>query len=214
MRDVPCTAVEAVAGPDGRVTATGLAGAGAPDAAARAAVEAAAGQHNGPLEWRVVRFDGPYCGVVDLLRWVKADAPPRAAFDFTLRGGRTRFRNLEVVAPVITAPAFPGHLRLAYFANRGGVDQLYPAGAAPEQALKPGAPVPLGDPRTGGWAVGGPFGTDMMLAIMSSAPLPMPPRPDGETSDSYLAVLRRAIEAARRDGTTVLARAVVLQTQP
>lgn len=209
-----CTAVEAAIAPDGRITATGLAGAGTPDAAARAAVEAAAGQRGKSADWQVVRFDGPYCGVVDLLRWIKADSPPGAAFDFTLRGGRTRYRNLEVIAPVITVPAFPGHLRLSYFQNKGNVDHLYPAGGSPDQVLKPGAPVPLGDPRTGGWEVGNPFGTDMMLAVMSSVALPMPPRPGSETSGSYLAVLRRAIEAARRDGATVLARVVVVQTQP
>ena len=209
-----CTAVEVATGADGRITATGLAGAGAPNAAARAAVLAAAGQRGGAADWRVELFDGPYCGIVDLLRWIRAGASPGAAFEFTMPGGRTPLYDMDVVAPVITAPAFAGHLQLAYFAQRGGVDQLYPAGGLPDRALKPGAPVPLSDLQVAPWAVGGPFGTDMMLAVMSSVALPMPPRLGNEDAGPYLAMLRRAIETARRDGATVLARAVVLQTQP
>ena len=209
LAGVRCTDLETTIGPDQRIVVTGAAGGGGPEGAARVALDGMAGARAGsPIDWRAARFDGPYCPVVDLVRWIRAGAPP--GFEFTLQGAGKPFRDRARVLPLITAPAFPAHLRLSYFQQNGSVDHLYPTGADP--VWRPSSSVVFTGAESAGWSVGPPFGTDMILAVMSSVPLPS--RPAAEPSETYLAVLRTAIEAARRGGATVLARVIVLQTQP
>ena len=210
LRDVACTLLEASTGPDNRTSVTGLAGTGTPDFTARAAL-GAIGIRPGTLDWRATRFDGPYCDVMDTLRTIRnarAAAPP--SFDLSLRGNRTRLRNGEIMAPVITAPAFPAHLQLAYIQSDRTVVHLFPTAATPDRLLAPGATVPVGDPRTGGWAVGDPFGTDMMVAIMSSEPLPL--RQDDESADAFLVALHRTADQVIQNGGTVATRIIAIQT--
>ncbi len=206
-----CTALETAvtgSGAGQRLTVTGAAGADGPEAAARAAIEAAWGRTSG-IDWQVSRFNGPYCPVVNLVRALNGKA---GEFAFTVRNGGQILHDRDLIVPVLTAPGFPAHLRLSYFQQNGTVDHLVQPRSGPP--YPPGAPITLaGQDNSGGWQVGPPFGNDMMLAIMSSAPLKLASRPEEESSEIYLAALQRAADAAKREGVTVLARVVVLQTE-
>ena len=210
FRDVACTLLDARTGPDNRLVVNGLAGAGAPETAALALV-AAPGARAVAVDWRATRVDGPYCGVIDTLRAIRNAQGAMPSFELSLRGNRPKLRNGEVMAPVITAVPFPGHLQLVYFQSDGTVVPLFPAPGAQDR-VQPGAAPRMGDPKTGGWPVSEPFGTDMMVAVVSSETLPAGPA--DASPASYLAALRRAADQLIRKGSPVLVRALPVQTTP
>jgi len=153
-------------------------------------------------------FDGPYCPALDMLRPVlaSAGAAPRVA---TL--GRTPFLSGDLLRFDVTMPDWPGHLYVAYFMKSGEVAHLVPSALHPA-----GAVVRLGEPRAGfpGWEVSEPFGTDLLVAVVSEAPLFGASRPFVETQEAYLAALGEALRGARQAGRRVLIRPLVVETAP
>ena len=81
-------------------------------------------------------------------------------------------------------PGFAGELRVDYLGHDGSVVHLYPTAADPAQKVAaqparrfaPGERLSLGDSGPGKpiWEVGPPYGTDMIIAVASSAPLLTP----------------------------------------
>ena len=69
---------------------------------------------------------------------------------------------------------------------------------------------PNGDPLVG--HVSEPYGTDIVVAIVSSQPLFAARRPDAEAGEAYLNALDAAVEDLRRRGGRVAADAIVLTT--
>ena len=160
----------------------------------------------GAAELAVQTFEGPYCPALDLVRPVLAavGAAPRTALS-----GRTPLRAGDLLRFEVSMPPWPGLLHVAYFMSSGEVAQLV-TGAA-HQA---GATVRLGDPRAGfpGWEVSEPFGTDLLLAIVSDGPLFTAPRPTVEPQAAFLAALGEAIRNARQAGRRVVVRPLVVET--
>jgi hypothetical protein len=111
----------------------------------------------------------------------------------------------------VTMPPWPAHLYVAYFMKSGEVAHLVPS-----TQHEAGARVRLGDPAPGfpGWEIDEPFGTDLMVVVASEQPLFPGRRPFLEAQDAYLAALRAALEGARRQGSRVLVRPVVVETAP
>jgi hypothetical protein len=74
--------------------------------------------------------------------------------------------------------------------------------------------VRLGEPRAGfpGWEVSEPFGTDLLVALVSEGPLFTTPRPEVEPQASYIAALSQALALARQAGRRVQVRPVVVAT--
>ncbi len=208
---VACTLPSATSGPGGTVTITGLAGVGAPAAALRQAVEAA-----GPAgtDWRVASFDGPYCPVLDLLRGVPGAAS--AGLSLAQDGGPAPLEDNQTIALHATMPGFSGYLHMAYIQHNESVSPLVPGPDYPVQTYPARTSIALGQPHKGspGWVVGPPFGTDMVVAVASTAPLFAKALPDDQTLTAYLSGLQSAMEAVRRRGGTVAVAAVVLDTRP
>ena len=211
LAGVPCTLLRATAGVDGRVGVAGLVG--------TAAAEDTALQHAaGAAIWTVRRFDGPYCPVLDLLRALP-DAALGAAPGLALAqdGGPATLQDNELIALHATMPGFAGFLHVAYVQHdeqRHGpatASPLVPGPGYPAQTYPARASVALGSP---GWTVGPPFGTDMIVAIVSTAPLFTKPPPADQPLPAYLASLGSAIDGLRRRGGTVSATATVLDTRP
>jgi len=153
-------------------------------------------------------FDGPYCPALDLLRPVLAavGAAPRVnalGSSPLLAGDLLRFD--------VTMPEWPGHLYVAYFMKSGEVAHLVPSANHPA-----GAVVRLGEPRAGfpGWEVSEPFGTDLLVAVVSEAPLFGTMRPLVEPQEAYLAALGEALRIARDAGRRVRVRPLVIETAP
>jgi hypothetical protein len=153
-------------------------------------------------------FEGPYCPALDLLRPVLA--PPDAAPQVQV-AGRLPLRAGQLLRFDVTMPDWPGHLYVAYFMKSGEVAHLVPS--ARHAA---GATVRLGEPRAGfpGWEVSEPFGTDLLVAVVSEAPLFGTGRPLLESQDAYRAALSAALAQAQAAGQRVLVRPMVIETTP
>jgi predicted Ser/Thr protein kinase len=211
VRPIACTLATATRGTGNAVAVAGLAGSGAPEAALRSAVTDAASAAT--LDWKVRAFAGPYCGAVDLLRPLGA-----SGLTMTLDGGATALHDGDKVVIDVTLPPAARYLVVDYLANDGSIAHLAPTGPGAVQPVAPGSRVVLGkpDPKTGfqGWEVGPPYGTDMIIAIASSAPLFTRPRPANDTTEAYLRDLDAAIATLRKRGDSLAGTALLLDTAP
>jgi serine/threonine-protein kinase len=209
-RTAPCALAHFTVTADGQVTATGPVGAGQPEAVLRAAVQSAI--HGAPLAWAMRPVDGPYCGVLDLLRpLAQADGP---ALGLDLRDGRWRLTEGDAILPELTLPDFPAYVRLDYVSHDGSVVHLLPAAGGQQAPFAPRQPLAPGDPAKGVGEVAPPFGSDLIIAIVSSAPLFPPGQPAAGTLAAYVPALGEALAAAEASGARVAARALPIETAP
>jgi eukaryotic-like serine/threonine-protein kinase len=215
-----CALIEGSVSGSLEVALRGIAGPGVQDefqqTAARDAVP-------GTIQWNVESADSVFCRTLDLLRSIAPPfgaAGPRLALG--LADGRTTLRDGERIRPRLAMPDFPGYLRVDYIGADGNVQHLYPqstepggTGAVKDRMLAPRERVNLGDPMPGqpAWNVGEPYGTDMIIAVASTAPLFGAPRPvDGERVEEYLRDLEAAVAAARAVGVRVMGSALLVET--
>jgi serine/threonine-protein kinase len=193
---------------EGWVNVYGIVGAGGPDAALRAAVQkAAAGTQ---LSWLMRPVDGPYCDALDLIRPIAQPSSP--PLGLTLKDDITHLHDGDAIRPIVKLPDFPAHLQVDYLSHDGSILHLFPDASHKDKVFAANAVVPLGDPKLGVGAVGPPFGTDMILAIASSAPLFAQRRPDEDTVAAYLPALRAALDAAQAKGVRLTGRALPVDT--
>jgi chemotaxis protein MotB len=173
--------------------------------AAEPGLRAALQARGAPAEAYAARgFEGPFCGVLAALRQV----PAEGALDLVGSGPLAAGTLLRLDAAM---PAWGGQLAVFHVSTAGEVVRL-----DQRTGLAPGARLRLGEPggSFGGWPVDAPFGTDLVLAVASEGPLFPGLRPQGEPVADFAAALATAVEAARRDGRRVAARAVVVETVP
>jgi serine/threonine-protein kinase len=208
---VACSLVHGTAAED-RVTLRGVVGRGAPERALRAALASGAGAL--PSDWRVASFDAPFCTALDTLRPVAQPFGAPGGMSVSLAGEATRLRDGELVTVVVNGPDFPAYVYVSFLVHDGTLAHLHPTPTDPSRALPPGGALRLGDPAIGGpaWAVGPPYGMDLVIAVASSIPLFERPRPDDEDTGAYLRALRTAMEQARRRGARLAVDAWLLET--
>lgn len=205
---IGCSLLQSGVGSDGRPMLTGLVGTGAPTEAAQRAVDAAAASRSA-VSWNLQSFEGPFCPVLDYLRSL-----PDTGLRLDQDGGRTALADGELIAMRITMPGFAGFLHVAYLQSNQLVSTLVPGPGYPPQTYGARATGMLGTKRedSPGWQVGKPFGTDMIVAIVSTAPLFSKPLPDDQPLGAYLSSLRSAIDTLRRRGGTVAVAAQTVET--
>ena len=213
MTGLRCTLASGDVTGSGLATIAGVAGAGEPQDALRRAIGAA-----GPAatDWRVAAFDGPYCGMLDVLRPVAGGAgPAEARMQLSFANGVSTLSDNAPIAFSVTLPNFAGYVQVDYLQADGTVTHLVPSAAYPQRTFAAGARAELGRPRPDftGWRVGSPFGTDMVTAIVSTAPLFSQARPDGEPTDAYVRDLQAAMDDIRRRGGSLAASAALLNTR-
>ncbi len=213
---VGCTLVGgSVPDQGGDVLLTGVAGRGVPTTDLHNAITSAA--PTAAIDWRVASFDGPYCRALDVLRPIEAGfAVPGNGFKVALRNGTRALTDGELITIDLTLPNYPTWLLVDYLQHDGTVVHLYPTAKNPARLFPADSHQSVGDPAAGGekWEVGAPYGSDMIIAIASSAPLFKQKRKDLEQTDEYLRSLQAAIQAAERRDVRLSARAVVLTTKP
>ena len=176
----------------------------------------------GTIEWRVAGVDGMFCPALEILQSI---APQFGATEphvaLTLADDRLALRDGERIRPRLVMPGFGGYLRLDYIAHDGNVQHLYPqmADASGTVADKPrvfkaGEVVKLGDPPPGqpAWEAGPPYGTDMIVAVVSSEPLFTRPRPGNvEPAVGYLRDLAGVVQAVRGGGAKLVGSALLVE---
>jgi serine/threonine-protein kinase len=207
LRSADCSLTEATVQGSG-VVVSGVVGK-AHESALRDAVQAAlpAGSPAGVLNLRLQSFPSDtYCGVLDLVRGASGGWVP-----VSLTTGDAVLRDADPMLPRITVPDFPAWLTLDYFQNNDEAARLVPDPVHKAVLLSPGQSVTYSDKN---WAAGEPFGTDMIIAIASSAPIKASAPAGGEKTKAYLAVLGRALRDAKQRNVTVYAGATMVRTEP
>ena len=208
-----CTLAQGSVGSNGGVTLGGLAGAGAPSETLQ---QKAAATGAATVASQLRTFDGPYCPVLDLLRPLREVAGARPATLTQEPSTGVLHDNQPIVVRFAMPAAFGGYLQIAYVQHDSTVAPLVPGPGYPAQTYAAGATGTFGAARKDfdGWRVGPPFGTDMIVAIASTAPLFDHKLPDTQTLGTYLSAVQAAIESLRRRGGSVAAAALLLDTQP
>ena len=160
-------------------------------------------------------IDTVFCPVLDALRAV-TDARADNALLLEQNGGPLPLHDNEVISLHATMPAFGGYLQVAYVQHDRTVAPLVPGPGYPAQTYPARTSITLGTARRGspGWLVGPPFGTDLIVAIASTAPLFEPPLPSSQSLDDYLAAVQKAVDTLRRRGGAVSVSAVPIDTRP
>ena len=203
-----CAAVSGdVSRTNGTVDLRGVVVGGEPEAALRRAVQDAA--PGAAVGWGVLAAEGPYCPLLNLLHpLVHAGGPALAMQD-----NRTSLAEGDLVRSSVVMPE-RGHLQVDYFSSDGTVLHMHQAVPTAGGPFAAGSVQRTGEPRGKflGWNVLPPFGTDLVIAIATSAPLFPRERPVGEQTEDYVRDLRAALDSARRGGAHLAASLLVVRT--
>ncbi len=115
-----------------------------------------------------------------------------------LDNGGTRLHEGDPIRIEVRAPAYPVNLRIDYFALDGRVLHLTPGTGEPPPLLAADTTRLFGNPANGeDWRAGGaPFGTELIAAIATAAPLDLASRPRVEPAADYLGALKAALGRA------------------
>ena len=218
---------------DTTVFVTALARRGNAETALRTAITTLTGTTR--VGWAITGFDHPpaFCMALDTLRPLRAtDTRPSAALNLSLRNDATRLRQNDKIVLRVAMPDFDGHLQLDYLSSDGTITHLVSDDGlsvrvmtrtgwttiGPSRRYPANTEITLGepDPKTGAgeWQIDEPFGTDMLIAIVSSEPLFGAPRPTTDLTESYLRDLQTNLDIATRRQTRITAQAILLETVP
>ncbi len=214
LGSLPCTLLT---GDDSGATPelSGLAGTGAAQQALTAAVQSL--PDAALLTNNAAVIDGPYCGALDTIRpYHPLYAASGTALSLGLAGGKTTLHDGDLITVTQTMPNTTGYLETDYFSSDGTVLHLYPTPTDKQAEFAAGASKVLGDPAHGGasWQVSAPYGTDMIIAIASSSPLFVAPRPQEENASDYLPALRTELQAVASSGGQLAVAALPVVTLP
>jgi serine/threonine-protein kinase len=196
---LPCTLLS---GDGSSFAISGIAGAGAPQAALTAAL-ASLPSGNAPAT-NIQTIDGPYCDALDAVRpYHPLFAPAGSTLVLGLAGGKTTLHDGDLITIDQTTPGFVTNVETDYFSNDGSVFHLPSTMSAGQTSLT----QPIG-------SVSAPYGTDMIVSIASSTPLFTTPRPQDESASDYLPALRTALQTAVSGGAQVSVAAIQVVTLP
>jgi len=190
------------------VLVSGVVGAAYMDALGSAAQAALPpGSPAGALTLRMQSFPADtYCSALDLLRGASGGWVP-----VSLTTGDAILRDKDPIMPRISVPNYPAWLSIDYYQNNNITATLVPDTKHKAVLQSPGRTMTFSDPS---WGAGEPFGTDMIIAIASSAPIKAKAPAAGEATKSYLAVLSRALHDAAQHNETIYVGATLVTTRP
>jgi serine/threonine-protein kinase len=208
LRNAACSLTQTTV-QDAHVLVQGVVGDAYADALRTAATAALpAGSPDGAFILGLQHFPGQaYCGVLDLLRGASGGWVP-----VSLATGAAVLRDRDAIKPQMIVPDYPSWLTVDYYQSDGQVFRMVPNPSHKEvDKYLPGRTVMFSDPT---WSAGAPFGTDMIVAIASSATIPATAPAGGGEAKPYLAVLSEALQYARWQGITIYAGATLVTTKP
>lgn len=224
VQSAPCSFLQGRDAPDGLpAVVTGVAGAGTDLAALRDAVVRAVPGRD--AVWDVTEVSDGYCSLLDLLQPYAGayNGPGRPAVTFGPTPGqasRARGSKLpllqtgELIQPKVLLPGEPTYLQLDYVSIDGSVLHMHTS--------RPGTPfsafnaIQFGEPRPPvffGWGVASPYGTDLVVAVGTSAPLFRAGQVLPANLDAYLKELRTGFAAVTQGGGRLMVGVAPLQTE-
>jgi serine/threonine-protein kinase len=211
-----CTFARATTAEDGSITVKGVAGSAAAETELRSAVDRVGAAS---VDWQVRGADGPFCATLDVLRPLATNhGASRAGLDIALATDQPVLADGDIIPLQVHFPDFPSFVHVAYVESGDSMADLlvpgdgYPARTAPYVAQSRDTFGKPHSPNFQGWQVGPPFGTDMVVAVASSAPLFKDTQPP-QSVQNYVAVLQKAIADLRQHGGTASAAVILLDTK-
>jgi hypothetical protein len=146
----------------------------------------------------------PHCEVVAILKPYQARNQEKRhrlkVAALTAQEGRVREGDTVVVR--VTNADHGGYLRVDYYTADGAVMHLH--GNRGPQPLRAGEVLELGRDIPASWLVSPPFGTVLITALSSTAPLADPAgTPPFELASAYLQRLREALASSEAAGRPV-----------
>jgi hypothetical protein len=125
------------------------------------------------------------CGVVDLLGgyWAGNQMSGTPASVRT-KPARTELVEGESVILDVSTPAYDSYVNVDYFSFDGSVLHMVPSPRARANQAPPNYSATIGNP--GNWVVAQPFGTDLIVLLVTPVPLFDRMRPEAENARDYL----------------------------
>ena len=207
VQGADCAVVRGDLTRSGTLSMQGVVGSGAPTQELLRHVRDAA--PTSLLDWTVEEAKGPYCGALNLVRaYTRPFGSVSGGMEIGLKDGRTDLREDDRIDIVAQLPDFPSFLEVDYFSSDGTVTHV--------QTAAQGSPlVPARAVRNyGGFEVGLPFGTDLIISIASSVPLFTKGQVLAEQGEPYLRQLQAALDGAIKRRAELAAGTVVVHTSP
>jgi serine/threonine-protein kinase len=196
LASLPCTLLTATNNA-GHMALTGMAGAGAPQAALTAALASLPAAIVPVSSVQII--DGPYCDALNSIRPYHNFFPvPGMQLGLSLANGVTTLHNNDLITVKNAMPGFAGYLQTDYYSSDGTVFHLYPSATDPLKQQPANSIKVLGDPKNGGatWQVSTPYGPDMIISIATASPLFATSRQQDENATDYLPALQAALQNA------------------
>jgi eukaryotic-like serine/threonine-protein kinase len=196
-----CAGVNAELGDDNRIKLSGFVATPQDEADLRRSLAGQTGIQG--VTGEVAIYPWPQCEVAGFLQNEIPGADPKASPHLTLNNPTHTYEaGSLLIVHATQAAASDGFLYVDGFDNEGHVFHMFPSPQRPNNKVRAGADVTLGDPHQPGiqnprtYDIEEPFGPNLIVAISSPRPL-FDQRPaEDEQASVYIPVLKKAIAAA------------------
>jgi hypothetical protein len=187
---IPCSAL-AVSLPEHALQVRGFANAGEGMGRVRDALAQTPGAQGANLD--VTAVDNHNCEVVSAFApyWRANHQAGNGAVIHTRPPDAQLTQGMPLIVD-ITTPHYESYVNVDYFALDGSVVHLVPSNHERDNQAPPGFSATVGG--TGDWIVDKPFGTEMIVLLITPAPLFEGLRPPSESRAAYLAALGQQLK--------------------
>jgi serine/threonine-protein kinase len=157
-------------------------------------------------------FTGPYCGMIGAIKpFAPVFAPPGQRLALHLQGHATRLVTNQHIVVELGLPVWARYAEVDYISSSGATYRLYPTTTS-APALTGGSTLVLGKPPGPAWAVGKPYGTDMIVAIASSAPIDTMPATQAATVTTLAPAAATTLTELKANGAKLATAALLVDT--
>jgi hypothetical protein len=133
------------------------------------------------------------CEVINMFApyWLRNRESGRAASVRTKEPNAELTEGSSLVVDV-TTPAYDSYVHVDYFSFEGNVVHMVPSPRARANRAPPSYAATIGG--LGNWIVSKPFGTDLIVLLVTPVPLYEGLRPEGEATPDYLKALEKQLK--------------------
>nr|WP_057927313.1 serine/threonine protein kinase [Burkholderia ambifaria] len=188
---IPCSALDASV-QDHVLQVRGYAEAGVGIGRVRTALSSLAGGQTANLDVRPV--DAHNCEVVSAFApyWRSNRASSSHAASIRTRAPDAHLAEGNPLVIDITTPGYDSYVNVDYYVLNGSVVHLVPSSRERDNQAPPNYAATIGS--MGEWVIGKPFGTEMIVLLVTPAPLFDGVRPPSEPRTAYLAAIDRQLK--------------------
>ena len=204
LQGFPCAELSAHVSPTGDIDVTGYVA--SDDDKRQLATQLGKLSNVGRINSAPAVMEWPLCEALGILHAQTHASPSEPGAPQIDPGGAvgTYFAN-DSLKPAVTATSlYDGYLYIDYIDGAGKfVAHLLPSNFRTDNAVHAGTRVQIGTLPGEVYRIQAPFGTSLIIAISSPAPLFKQPRQvfeEGENAKTYLAELRRQLQSVAADG--------------